>query len=234
MIVPSKTLQRAAVQLWHRPSETVSYVPNGVDVALYDTQPALTAIPGLNRADGVLQVGTVAGLRREKNLTRLVRVFANAARDMNARLVIVGTGPERDAILAEARAQNIEDRVHLPGFLPDPHRYVGLFDVFALTSDTEQFPISLIEAMAARLPAVCTRVGDIAEILASENLSFTAAKGDEPALTASMKRLLSDANLRGVSGAANRARVEREFSLSRMVEQYDRLYRAAIQERNVR
>lgn len=228
LVVPSRTLERIARDVWHRPAETIRYVPNGVDVALYDPAPSATAIPGLSRADGVLQVGTVAGLRPEKNLTRLVRVFAGAARDLNARLLIVGTGPERDAILAEARTRGVESRVHLPGFLPDPHRYVGLFDVFALTSDTEQFPLGLVEAMAAQLPAVCTRVGDIPQIVSPENEPFLAAKENEAALTSSLRTLLLDAELRRTVGAANRERVRLHFSLPLMVERYESIYRSAM------
>lgn len=228
LMVPSRTLERAARQVWLRPQALTGYIPNGVAVDLYDFAPSPTALPRLNRTDGLLQAGTVAGLRPEKNLKRLVRVFAAAAHDLNARLVIVGTGPEHDGILAEAQACNIADRVHLTGFLADPHRYAGLFDVFALTSDTEQFPISLVEAMAARLPAVCTGVGDIGEILSPENLPFVADKGDEAALAEAMRKLLLDANLRGHIGAANRARVERDFSLATMISAYEQAYVAAM------
>lgn len=229
LIVPSKTLERTARDVWHRPPEETIYIPNGIDVALFDRPLAPGAIPGLDRTDGVLQVGTVAGLRHEKNLTRLVRVFASASKGIDARLVIVGTGPERETILAQARAHGIEGRVHLPGFLPGPHRYVGLFDLFALTSDTEQFPISLIEAMAARLPAVCTAVGDIPAIVSRDNSPFIARGGDEAALVSCMRKLLLDADMRRAVGAANRERVEREFSQNLMVESYDRIYRSALQ-----
>ncbi|MEQ1865691.1 MAG: glycosyltransferase [Micropepsaceae bacterium] len=229
LIVPSKTLERTARGVWRRPPATTTYIPNGIDVAAFDRQPISNAIPGLDRTDGVLQVGTVAGLRREKNLTRLVRVFASASKDIDARLVIVGTGPERELILAEARAQGVEHRVHLPGFLADPHRYVGLFDVFALSSDTEQFPISLVEAMAAQLPTVCTAVGDIADIVSRDNAPFVAPAGDEVTLASHIRKLLLDESLRRAIGAANRARVEQEFSKQRMVEAYDRIYRSAIQ-----
>jgi glycosyltransferase involved in cell wall biosynthesis len=229
LIVPSKTLERTAWEVWRRPPAGTTYIPNGIDVALFDKQPASNAIPGLDRTGSALQVGTVAGLRPEKNLARLVRVFASASKDIDARLVIVGTGPEKEQILAEARAHGIEHRVHLPGFLADPHLYVGLFDVFALSSDTEQFPISLVEAMAARLPAVCTAVGDIPDIVSRDNAPFVAPTGDEAALESHMRKLLLDESLRRAVGAANRARVEQEFSKQRMVEAYERIYRSAVQ-----
>ena len=69
----------------------------------------------------------------------------------------------------------IDDRLVLPGFLPDPHRYIGLFDIFALSSQSEQFPISVIEAMAAGLPVVAPPVGDVAAMVAPENAPFIAA-----------------------------------------------------------
>jgi glycosyltransferase involved in cell wall biosynthesis len=231
LVVPSRTLERAARAIWRQPAQRLSYIPNGVDVAAFDVPPSPQALPGLDRRDAVLQVGTVTGLRKEKNLPRLVRIFAHAARGIEARLILVGAGLEAEAVMAEARAQSIADRVHLPGFLAAPQRYVGLFDVFALTSDTEQFPISLIEAMAARLPAVCTAVGDVPEIVAPENLPFVTDVGDEALLAAGLARLLRDSALRRRVGAANRARVERDFSLKAMCERYHSLYENVLRTR---
>jgi glycosyltransferase involved in cell wall biosynthesis len=226
IIVPSRVLERIARETWRQPAERVTYIPNGVDLPLFGIKPQPHAIPGFVPDDRLL-VGTVAGLREEKNLTRLVRAFAHAARDLPARLVIVGTGPDRDAILAEAHTQGLADRVHLPGFLSNPERYVGLFDVFALSSDTEQFPISLVEAMAANLPAACTDVGDIKDIVAPDNLPFITARQDEAALAAAIRALLVDPDLRGRIGAANRARVARDFSLAAMIARYKEIYDAA-------
>ncbi len=229
VVVPSRTLERAALDVWRRPAAQIAYVPNGVAVEHYDRVAESRALPGLDRTDGVLQVGTVAGLRPEKNLRRLVRVFAAAAKGINARLVIVGTGPEREAILAEAAAHGVAERVHLTGFLPDPHSYMGLFDVFALTSDTEQFPISLVEAMAARLPAVCTDVGDIRSILPPENQAYVKAREDEAGLVVAFRRLLMDESLRNALGGANRVKVETAYTLDVMVATYERIYRDAIE-----
>ena len=77
-------------------------------------------------------------------------VAAFAALPPEWHLVICGEGPERQAILTEAEALGIEARVHLPGNV-DPARVVGLFDIFALSSASEQFPLSVVEAMAAGL-----------------------------------------------------------------------------------
>src|SRR3546814_13453089 len=70
-------------------------------------------------------------------------------------------------------------RSHLPGFLPDPAHYIGLFDIFALSSDSEQFPISLVEAMAADLPIVATAVGDIPVMVSTDNRPLIVERDDE-------------------------------------------------------
>ena len=172
-------------------------------------------------------IGTVAGLRRVKNLPRLVRAFA-ASGHRAARLVIVGEGPESEAIAAEARARGVADRLLMPGFLPDPARWIGHFDVFALSSDSEQFPISLVEAMAAGLPAVATAVGDVADIVADDNRPLIVAPEDEAAFAAALASLADQPNLRRAIGAANRARAAAEYDEAAMIAAYARLYGDAV------
>jgi L-malate glycosyltransferase len=199
LIVPSRNLERMALDIWRQPRDRVAYVPNGVDMALYGAPPASDAVPGFARRPGEIVVGTLAGLRAVKNLPRLVRAFAAAARatpQVPSRLVIVGRGPEEAAIRAEAERLGVADRLVMPGFVAHPHRYVGLFDVFALSSDSEQFPISLVEAMAAGLPAASTAVGDVAEIVSDANRPFLAATSDEAGLSGALARTCARASAR--------------------------------------
>src|SRR3546814_1263508 len=109
-------------------------------------------------------------------------------RETNARLVIVGEGPECERIASEARAQCVAGRVHLPGFLPDPAHYTGLFDIFALSSDSEQFPTSLVEAMAADLPLVAPALGGIPVMVSTDNRPLIVERDDEAAFTAALDR----------------------------------------------
>ena len=147
LVVPSETLEEIALTAWAQPIGRVRRIPNGIDTAAFAGEPRPDALPGLVKRPGEFWIGTMAGLRSVKNLTALVR--ASAPLPEFCHLVIVGEGPERDAIRAEAERLGVEHRIHLPGFAAQPERYVGLFDVFSLSSHSEQFPISLVEAMAA-------------------------------------------------------------------------------------
>jgi glycosyltransferase involved in cell wall biosynthesis len=224
LVVPSERLEGIARTAWAQPAGRVERIPNGIAVSRYAAPPAmaLPRVPG-----GMLVIGTVAGLRPVKNLPRLVRAFA-AMQAPGAVLVIVGDGPDRDRIMAEARMHGVADRVLLPGFLADPARYIGGFDIFALSSDSEQFPISLVEAMAAGLPAVTTSVGDIPAMVAPENRPFIIPPEDEAAFAAALVRLAADPELRRATGAANRARAAAEYGETAMIARYAALYGEAI------
>lgn len=226
LVVPSHTLEQIALKVWKQPDSRVRRIPNGIDVAAYAKRPQKGAIPGFQRRDGEIVIGTLAGLRAVKNLPRLVR--AVAALDRPVRLVIVGEGPERAAIAAEAARLGLGDRLLMPGFLKSPARYVGLFDIFALSSDSEQQPISVMEAMAAGLPVAAPMVGDVAHMVAPDNAILLGEPGSEAGLIDCLRRLADDPVLRTALGQANRARAEAEFDEQHMLQRYSALYGRAM------
>ncbi|WP_067682718.1 glycosyltransferase [Tsuneonella dongtanensis] len=226
LVVPSEKLEEIALTTWAQPIGRVQRIPNGIDVAAFAAEPKPDALPGLIKRPGEFWIGTVAGLRPVKNLGALVRACAPLQDDCH--LVIVGEGPERQAILAEAERLGIEHRVHLPGFAPAPETYIGLFDVFSLSSHSEQFPISLVEAMAAGRPVAAFDVGDVAEMVASENRRLIVPAGDELALSDALAALFHDTRARGELRKANRAKARAEFDETRMIDAYRRLYASAM------
>jgi glycosyltransferase involved in cell wall biosynthesis len=226
LIVPSRTLERIALETWQQPRSRVRLILSGIDTRAFAKAPKRDGLPGLVKHRGELWVGSIAGLRKVEDLPALVSAFSALPEPWQ--LVIVGEGPEREAILAAAEAFGVEDRVHLPGFVAEPAKAVGLFDIFALSSRSEQFPIAVVEAMAAGLPGVAPRAGDIGAMVASENGPWLTAPGDRPALSEALARLAEDAALRKRIGEANRAKARSEYDEAAMIERYRALYWGAM------
>ena len=226
LVVPSKTLEQIARNAWHQPPDKICRFPNAIDTEHFNRRPQRGSFPGFQKRYGEIVVGTIAGLRTVKNLPRLVRAVAAAG--PNVRLAIAGEGPERGAIMGEADRLGIADRVMMPGFLRDPARYIRLFDIFALSSDSEQYPISLVEAMTSALPAVSTDVGDVRNIVARENLPYIVARQDEDALAEAIRKLAEDASLRASVGEANRLVACSQYDEATMFARYRQLYGSAM------
>jgi len=224
LIVPSHGLERIALGAWRQPRERVLRIANGIDTAAFAAPPDPAALP-LAKAPGTRWVGTLAGLRAVKNLPLLVE--ACAALPPQWHLVICGEGPEEAAIRAAAAAHGLMDRVHLPGRV-DPARVVGLFDIFALSSRSEQFPLALAEAMAAGLPVAAPDVGDVSAMLSEPNRALVVSPGDGAALGAALARLAGDPSLRAALGAANRAHARAHYDFAAMLAAYRAAYGAAI------
>lgn len=220
VVVPSKTLLRIATDIWRLPQRGLHYIGNGIDLSRF--------APCVARdTSGIFTIGTVTSLRPEKNIQRLLRSFRLLPQDIQARLVIVGDGPERSALEALAVSLGIDGRVQFMGEMADPSNQYQTFDIFALTSDTEQMPLSILEAMAAGLPVVATSVGDVANMLSQEN-QFLMVKADDNALAESFVTLARAPHLRTSVGAANRTKADREFDERRMVAEYRELFQAGV------
>ena len=225
LVVPSLTLERIALGAWKQPRARVHRIGNGIDVAAY-ASPIAGSIPGFRRKEGEVVIGALAGLRAVKDLPLLVRAAGGLAERI--RLVIVGEGPERARIEGAAMAMELGHKLHLPGFLPQPHRYVGLFDILALSSRSEQFPISVVEGMAAGLAIVGTDVGDVKEMVAAENRPYIAPYAHEVFLRDALQPLVAHHDGRRHLGQLNQAKARSQYDEATMIARYKALYEDAL------
>jgi glycosyltransferase involved in cell wall biosynthesis len=180
--------------------------------------------PGTGRSPvGILSVGR---FRAPKDFTTLVQSVARLERGL-VQLRIVGDGPDHAAIAAEIARLDVAGAVELLGARRDVAELLAESDVFVLSSRSEGLPMSVLEAMAAAVPVVATRVGGIPELVPDDQTGTLVPAGDAPALAAALDRLARDPELRDRLGAAARRRAEQQFSLAAFrrahVALYDRL-----------
>jgi L-malate glycosyltransferase len=226
LVVPSEVLGRIALEVWKQPRDRVQWIPNGIQTRAYDRAPDLSLLPGLKPKPGEVVIGAVAGLREVKDLPALVRAVGGVSGKV--RLVIVGEGPERAAIEQAGLMMGLGDRLVMAGFVERPWRFMRAFDIAALSSKSEQFPISVLEAMAAGLPVVAPDIGDIRTMVSPENAPFIAPRGSEVRLRDALQPLVADAALRRAVGAANTAKARADYDEALMIGRYAQLYEQAM------
>jgi glycosyltransferase involved in cell wall biosynthesis len=224
VVVPSRTLLRIATGMWGLAESHVRLIPNGVDLARFGSPGSGHHGGASSASSGEVIVGTVAKLRAEKNIGRLIRAFAAVEPCPRSRLIIVGDGVELERLKQTAAMWGVERRVEFAGACAAPERMMARMDVFALSSDTEQMPLSVIEAMAAGLPIAGVDVGDVGHMVSDANRPFIAPKQDEAKFRKALQTLITDAPARRSIGRANRAAATQRFDQGRMFAAYAGLF----------
>jgi glycosyltransferase involved in cell wall biosynthesis len=152
----------------------------------------------------------VGRLKAPKDFVTLVRALALLPRD-SFEALIVGDGPDRGTLETEVRQLGLEGRVRLAGERHDVPDLLAAADVFVLSSVSEGLPVSVLEAMAAELPVVASRVGGLSELVVDGETGLLVPPRDADALAAALGRLVADPGLRREFGAAGRAYAESRF-----------------------
>ncbi len=208
--------------------DRVSVVYNGIDLAApaggAPDRAALRREIGVGADDLVLlQVARLDYLK--DHATAIATLGHVVKRRPDARLVLVGEGPEEGKIREQVRRDGLEGHVRWLGLRKDVGRLLHAADVFLLTSISEGIPLTLIEAMAAGVPVVSTAVGGVDEVVEDGRTGLLAPSGDAAALAGHVLRLAADAELRGRMAECGRRRAREVFSEGRMHADYVELYR---------
>jgi N-acetylgalactosamine-N,N'-diacetylbacillosaminyl-diphospho-undecaprenol 4-alpha-N-acetylgalactosaminyltransferase len=223
VVAPSEGVADELVARYGVRRERLSVVPNPVDVDGIAEQAREEPAIGIP-ARFICAVGR---LMPNKNHAMLIEAYAAARPD--ADLVILGDGPLRAELSARATALGVADRVHLPGFVANPHAVLARAAFYVSASNSEGFPNSLVEAMAIGLPVVATNcLSGPSEVLAERprdairgvveaQHGILVPTGDVDALAGVIARLAADAPMRTRYGAAARARAG-SFGIERTVD----------------
>lgn len=234
VVVCSRTLRAAALGSWRLDAARVVLIENGIHTERFrpGREPSLRAELGI--AGDALVVGSVGHLRPVKNFARLIAAcaaIAGTAAGRAVHLLVAGDGEERDALARlAARHPPPGGRVWLIGHRADLGPVYRAMDVFALTSNSEQHPVALLEAMCAGLPVATTDVGDVRAILPEAQARYLTPSDAqaERRLARSFDELLADAALRRRLGDLNRARILERYTFERMLGRYGTVYEEAL------
>ncbi len=210
--------------------EKISIIANGVDSSEFDVPVDTAALRHeLDVEESAQVIGAVGRLDADKGIDLLIRAAARLrARRPALRVVLVGSGPHEGALKELAEREGVRDIVRFAGYRADARRLMHAVDIIALPSRQEAQPFTLLEAMAARKPAVAAAVGGIPAIMVDGVTGLLFPSGDVEAFTIAVEKLLADANARTAMGDAARERVEREFSQTAMLENTEKLYKEAL------
>lgn len=185
-----------------------------------DVDGASVATPDGGPPMRVISVGRIAP---PKDFLTLLRAIAKLKRG-SVELTLLGDGPDRPAVEDEITSLGLAESVTLAGEVPDvPSRLAGA-DVFVLSSSSEGFPISVLEAMAAGLPVVASDVGGVSEAVEDGVTGHLFAAGDVDALAAKLAALAADSARRRRLGESARSRAAADFSLPQWRDRHVRLY----------
>ena len=213
------------------PAGRTRVIVNGIDAAFVRAAAARAPISRatLTLRPDALVLATVARFDPVKRLEVLVRALPLlVARVPEAQLLIVGDGPEREALRALARRLAPGDRVVFAGAIPDAARVLPVVDLYVTASRREGLPLAVLEAMACGLPVLATEAPGHVDAVEPEVTGRLVPVDDAPGLAAAAALLLRDPALRARMGRAGRERVEQRFSRARVVGEIADLYREAV------
>jgi glycosyltransferase involved in cell wall biosynthesis len=209
------------------PRARITVIPNGVDASRF-------AAPGADRAElggapGTPLIGSVGCLAARKDYGTLLEALALLGRRGHAfTCALIGDGPDRAALEAQARALGLGSRVTFLGERPDVARLLPAIDVFVLSSREEGIPNALLEAMAAGRPSVATAVGGTPEVLEDGATGWLVPPASPALLAEALGEALERPAESARRGAAARRAVLERMGIGVMVRRHEDFYRGAL------
>jgi glycosyltransferase involved in cell wall biosynthesis len=177
-------------------------------------------------------VGRMTAVKRTDEVVRVLRKLVD--RGVDAKLLLVGDGPDREALERYAHELGVVKRCLFTGYQEDVARFYTAIDALLLPSANEGTPVSVIEALAAGRPAVATLVGGTPDVIRDGVDGFLVEPGDSDGLAERLAEIARDPERSAAMGAAGRSRVLERYAVERLVDDVDRLYRELLAQRGLR
>ncbi|MDP3792304.1 MAG: glycosyltransferase family 4 protein [bacterium] len=215
-----------------KPHGRIYLIHNGIDVYKLEYLPKeeakLKLFEKIARYSGkIFQaeiiIGTIANLYPTKDLPTLIKAAEYFKNNNSVVFIIIGEGSERVTLEKMIKEKGLEHKVLLLGQLPDAKKYLPAFDIFVLPSVKEGFPWALIEAMAAKLPIIATRVGAVPEIIENSKNGFMVEPSRPELIADKIKEILNNSHLGQELGIQAHQTILFKFPLEKMVRETESL-----------
>jgi len=212
------------------PTDKITVIDNGIDLTPFNSAaPVLKS--ELNAKDQLL-IGTVGRLVEQKGMIYFLTAAKQLLKEFpNLTFVIVGDGPDLGKLQQMAKELHIENKVRFTGVRYDMANVYASLDVFALASIEEGMPMTLLEAMASRLPVAATAVGAVPQIVIPGETGMLVKARDAAEMAQAIAALLRDPALRERLGANGQRKVHERFSSQVMSQNYYQLYTRLIEQK---
>lgn len=229
-VVITEQIKQDLINNFSMPPEKISVIPNPIDtIRLQNLCQKKVSHPWFNQQSECIIIG-LGRLVKQKGFIYLIKALKIVRTEQNAKLVIIGKGPEEKHLKKLVRQLDLQEHISFVGFQPNPFKYLKQGSIFVLSSLYEGFPMALAEAMALGLPAVATRCpSGPEEIIQDHQNGILIPVADETALARALSMLLKDEKLRQKLGQAGSQRIK-DFSAEKIVKKYELLLKKIITE----
>jgi glycosyltransferase involved in cell wall biosynthesis len=225
--VVSSSIREFLLEQENLAPDRVTVVPNGVDLQAFQPRPddRREARKRWNLPDDAVVVAGIGRLAYQKNFPLFLSVAERVCRErQDACFVIAGEGPDRSRLETQAAEMGLGDRVRFLGFIRDMRTLYPALDVFLLTSHFEGTPMTILEAMATRVPIVASRIDGIAEVIEDGSEGFLVDPGDAEAFANHVLQLLNSGSLHLQFAESAHQKVVARYSAQAMVKKVEDLY----------
>jgi glycosyltransferase involved in cell wall biosynthesis len=225
IIVNAECHRKQAIELGIKPRGEILTIYNGLDIGKLDFLPEEEARNRLKIQDSQVVIGTVANLYPAKGLEYLIEAASMIRnRFVAIKFIVMGEGMERKKLEELIKKHNLENIFFLVGAISDARKYLKAFNVFVLPSVKEGFPWVILEAMAAEVPIVATKVGALPEIIEDKKTALLVEPSDAKELSQAILTLLENYSFRISMAESAKKVVEEKFSLEKMVNEIEKLF----------
>ncbi len=224
----SEYLRRQTVETFGT-TRHIEVISNFVNCDVYVRDPVASKTMRAQYAEpGEAVLVHLSNFRPVKRIQDVIQIFAGVAREIPARLLMVGDGPERSSAEWLAKSLEISDRVHFLGKHDQVNQLLPAADLMLMPSELESFGLAALEAMACEVPTIATAVGGVPEMIQNGVTGLLFPVGDVNAMSQAAVALLQDRDRLQAMALAGRQEAQRTYCASRVIPKYEAFYESIL------